>query len=505
MASSEQPVLILGAGINGAALARELVLNRVSVTLVDIGDICSGTSAYSSRLIHGGLRYLEYGEFDLVRESLEERNRLLRLAPQFVRPLRLFIPVSNRWGGWATQATRFLGLPARSASNRGRGLYVVRAGLWMYDRYARGSSLPPQSLHVPGDAGVPNITSSDVRWLCSYSDAQIQQPERFVVALLRDAAEIASQYGVAFQVVTYHEAIRRGDQIGLHSVARRENEPETTLTPAAIVNATGAWVDETLRRLHLPSGQLVGGTKGSHFVTFNARLRTALRGGGIYTEAEDGRPIFILPFGEGSLIGTTDLPFQGDPANAVASDLELDYLVAAVNRNFLDAKLSRADIALHYSGVRPLPRVAAGATAAITRRHLWRWHPESKVPMVSLIGGKLTTCRAFAEQTVQELLPKMGREVQTTTRERPLLDEPLPSDLRSAARHAIRQQWATTLSDLVERRLMLLFEPSLSVSMLQQLAAVLVNEQRLASDKVAAEIERFRTRLLQHFGRRLDS
>jgi glycerol-3-phosphate dehydrogenase len=130
--ADERHVLILGAGINGAALARELVLNGVPVVVVDSADLCSGASAYSSRLIHGGLRYLEYGEFDLVRESLAERNRLLRLAPQFVRPLRLFIPATNRFGGAATQVARFLGHWGGKPSPGGRGLYVVRAGLWMY-------------------------------------------------------------------------------------------------------------------------------------------------------------------------------------------------------------------------------------------------------------------------------------------------------------------------------------------------------------------------------------
>jgi len=513
----DRPVLILGAGINGAALARELALNRVPVVVIDTGDIAGGTTAYSSRLIHGGLRYLEYGEFDLVRESLDERNRLLQLAPDFVRPLRLFIPVTNRFGGWSTQAARFLGLPGGTTPSKGRGLYVVRAGLWMYDRYARDDLLPRQSLHRPGDPdGVPLVTSPEVRWLCAYSDAQIPYAERFVVALLQDAQEIAKQKKTAFAVHTYCEAVRFGDEIGIRPIgpARGAGEFAATVTPWAIVNATGAWVDDTLHRLKVPSDQLIGGTKGSHFVTFHARLRTALRGGGIYTEAADGRPIFILPLGEGVLIGTTDIPFAGDPASAVATDVELDYLVAAVQHIFPDLGVTRDDIALHYSGVRPLPKVAAGMPAGITRRHLWRWHRESKVPMLSLIGGKLTTCRAFAEQTVAELMPKLGRKVEATSRDRPVGVPALAGaneDRRKpglqlspeAVRRAIRQQWARTLGDLVERRLMLLFEPQLSLGTLQSLAEVLVEEKQLAASDVPHEIEHYRQRLAQHFGRRL--
>src|SRR5437764_8062475 len=128
-----QPVLILGAGINGAAIARELVLNGVPVHVVDQADIASGTTAYSSRLIHGGLRYLEYGEFDLVRESLTERQRLLKLAPRFVSPLQLFIPVRNRFGGLVSSARRFLHLEGKSPTAKSRGLCLARMGLWLYD------------------------------------------------------------------------------------------------------------------------------------------------------------------------------------------------------------------------------------------------------------------------------------------------------------------------------------------------------------------------------------
>lgn len=501
--ATESPVLILGAGINGAALARELVLNRVPVVVVDTADIGSGTSAYSSRLIHGGLRYLEYGEFELVRESLEERGRLLRLAPQFVQPLRLFIPVTNRWGGLLTQAARFLGMPGGAASSQGRGLYVVRAGLGMYDLFAQDRVLPRHSLHAPGESGVPNITSPEVRWLCAYSDAQIPHAERFVAALLQDAAFIARDHGVSFDVFTYHEAVRAGETVGVRPVGTTGEDFAATFAPAAIVNATGAWVDDTLRRLQVVSDTLMGGTKGSHFVTFHPRLRRELRGGGIYTEASDGRPIFVLPFGEGALVGTTDLPFHGDPATAVATEEELAYLLAAVNRLFPELKLNRGDIALHYAGVRPLPRVAAGVPAGITRRHLWRWHTGSKMPMISLIGGKLTTCRAFAEQTARELLPKLGRTMEATSRQRPIRSDNAPANLAEAARKAIRYQWATKLSDLIERRLMLIFNRDFSLAVLRELAEVLVAEKRLAPTDVAAEVTRCRDRLLHHFGRRL--
>src|SRR5579859_7583382 len=139
MPVERRPVLILGAGINGAALARELLLGGISVVVVDTGDLAGGATAYSSRLIHGGLRYLEYGEFDLVRESLAERTRLLRQAPHLVRPLKLYIPISNRLGGLRKSVGRFFGWNAPGTTRPGppRGLWLVRAGLSLYDRYAR--------------------------------------------------------------------------------------------------------------------------------------------------------------------------------------------------------------------------------------------------------------------------------------------------------------------------------------------------------------------------------
>ena len=183
MAASDQPVLILGAGINGAAIVRELALNGVSVCLVDTADLAFGATAYASRLIHGGLRYLEYGEFDLVRESLAERTRLLRLAPQFVRPLRLFIPIENRFGGLWRSAERFLfkggrgnraARPSRFAESR--GLYLVQMGFRMYDTYARDPELPKHATHRRTQEDAIEVNAK-YHWLCSYYDAQIRFPE----------------------------------------------------------------------------------------------------------------------------------------------------------------------------------------------------------------------------------------------------------------------------------------------------------------------------------------
>ncbi|MBC7852376.1 MAG: FAD-dependent oxidoreductase, partial [Pirellulaceae bacterium] len=406
--SLDRPILILGGGINGAAAARELTLNGFSVVLVDQADLASGATAYSSRLIHGGLRYLEYGELSLVRESLAERTRLLQLAPDFVRPLRLFIPVKNQLGGLWRSATKFLGMRG-GGKPEPRGLTLVRTGLWMYDTYAQDKTLPLRSIHKLGEAGVPPVDANAAAWLAAYSDAQIPFPERFVVALLRDAQKAADENGCTLRVMTYHRAWLDDGIIHIAPVTQSIKEPPVlSFQPAAIINATGVWVDETLQRLPVTSRRLMGGSKGSHFFTWHPQLKEMLGGNGIYTEAADGRPVFLLPLAEGTLVGTTDASFSGDPATAMATDEELDYLVAVVRGIFPAAGVARHDIAWHYSGIRPLPYVDAQSTAAITRRHQLVWNESSPIPLLSLIGGKLTTCRSLAEETAAAVLVRLG-------------------------------------------------------------------------------------------------
>jgi glycerol-3-phosphate dehydrogenase len=505
-----QPIVILGGGINGSALARELVLNGCDVWLVDTADLAGGATAYSSRLIHGGLRYLEFAEFSLVRESLHERGRLLRLAPHLVQPLRLFIPVQNRWGGITAAAGKFLGVPFRASKSSPRGLRVVQAGLWLYDRFAKEDDLPPRSLHRPTAAGVPGVNRQLARWLWAYSDAQINYPERMVIDFLVDARRLATESGVDFRVFTYSQASLVGKTLEIRPATDPTAEPIAACQPAAVVNATGAWVDETLARLPVRSPRLMGGTKGSHFVTFAPRLAEMLAGQGIYTEASDGRPVFVLPFLQGTLVGTTDIPFVGDPAAAVATEPEIEYLLAAVNDVLPEAKLARDEVALHCCGVRPLPYVDAKSTSAITRRHQLVWNEEADVPLVSLVGGKLTTCRSLAEEAAAAIGQRLGREVKTTTRERAIPRTPVddmlvtePSCWESAARWAAEHEWVTTLDDLVERRLMLHFSPDLSRRRLEELAELLMAAGRLEPGEREPAIARCASRLADHFGRQL--
>ena len=561
-------VLILGGGIHGAALARELVLNGIPVVLADTGDLAAGATSKSSRLIHGGLRYLEYGDVRLVRESLLERGRLLKLAPQFVRPLRLFVPTERRWSGLLRSALGFFKLArtrfgrrlmGRAERRAPRGYWPVRLGLWMYDLFSWGDGLPKSRGMTAANLGdrsndamelIPDLGTSRYRWLCAYSDAQMVYPERCVIALLADATDIARETNVSLKIVP-HATIRwQGATIQVTSAG---TSSAISVAPLMVINCSGAWGDLTLTEIDAGTTPLFAGTKGSHFVTRHPGLKSALQGQGVYAETGDRRLAFILPFADAVLVGTTDEEWSGDPDAAVASDAELNYLLEVVNGT-LGLKLSRADIESHYSGVRPLPRTTDTSHAAISRDHAIAEHNLHGVPILTLVGGKLTTFRSVAEQITDHVLTRLKRPRTGSTVQRVLLGgEGFPRDAtawpalwqqwavefqasyaevaglwplfgmrtreilahggsdrqwiadsvlsRSTVCWVIENEWVTELDDLIERRLMLIFAPRLSLATLHDLAECLVKTGRLSRERSQAAVEATAERLCRHYGR----
>jgi glycerol-3-phosphate dehydrogenase len=568
--AAETTIVVLGAGINGAAIARELTLSGVGVIVVDGNDIAAGATAWSTRLIHGGLRYLEYGEIGLVRESLAERNRLVRLAPHLVRRLPFYLPVQGRWGGLWAAAARLVGCESLARvwqGRRGRGSWTVGIGLSLYDLLAAGEGWPRHRMVRAGRAGMPQIDARSFPFAGLYDDAQLLFPERFTVELLVDARGIAAAAGTRFEVGTHREV-----QFGRDGLLRIGPSPAgggpLEVRPDAVVNATGAWVDRTLESLVAGAAggvgrRLMGGTKGSHLVVSCPPLRAALAGYGVYGEAADGRPVFVLPFGpELVLVGTTDIPFSGDPADARADEAEIGYLLAAVARLFPAVALRRDHVQQHYCGVRPLPFVSGDgrSPAGVTRRHLVVRHDDATVPLWSIVGGKLTTCRSLAETTAATVLGTLGLPVRGTSRERPLpgsCDEAsreaavracrtlaeqagvpradaaavaeqtvglfgaraaavwqerrgagalgrlirgvgLP---RAAVGFCVREEWAITLDDLIERRLMLSLHERLSREAITDVAESLSAAGGLSPDRVAAAVEGCVARLEERYGR----
>ncbi len=510
-------VLVVGAGINGASVARELTLNGISVIVVDANDIAFGATSRSSRLIHGGLRYLERGDFALVRESLRERAILLKTAPQFVRPLRLRIPVRRRFGGLVWSVLTFLGWDRACLGRfwlhcfpnaRERGLWLIRLGLWMYDRLANSPPLPPgEGGRRPGEG--QSMFDSRYQFSCEYFDAQILSPERFTLALLDDARQLAQERSLTFNVHTHTLAEFHDHDVRL--IDRLGRNAPITVRPDVIINATGAWGDATLADWRISSPRLFGGTKGSHFVTANRELRATLDDGGLYAEASDGRMVFVLPLGdEQTLIGTTDEPFDARPETAVAEPREIDYLIDLVNEVVPSARLTREDVVMSYSGVRPLPFGRADSPSSIPRGHWIEENSRGPLPILTLIGGKLTTCRALGEEVADRVLSRLRLPRVASSRERPIPEPRGLVDVTRSVREGdlgldvirdiLRHEWVRTLSDLVERRGLLIFDSRLDPPRLRELATLLADAGVIPFDQIDAEVAATVTRLRQSYG-----
>ncbi|WGD30090.1 glycerol-3-phosphate dehydrogenase/oxidase [Ancylobacter sp. WKF20] len=402
-------VLIIGAGINGVGVFRDLALQGVPSLLVDMGDICSATSAASSRLIHGGLRYLEIGEFSLVRESVEERNRLLLDAPHLVRPIRVRVPIADQFSGALASIGRFFGWIQTPGP---KGALVVALGLRLYDLFNRRDQTMPNHRMVPRRefrAEMPALAPA-TRYVAEYYDARLTAPERLGIELVAQAE--AACPGAA--AATYlRVAGREGGQVELEDVLSGER---FSVTPRLVVNCAGARVDEVDGRFGIGE-RLIGGTKGSHLVLRNRALVESLAGCMIYFETPDHRICLAYPLDDNhALVGTTDLRTD-DPGDTVCSDAEIDYLFEVMALVMPSMRLAREEIVHTYAGIRPLP-ASEGVAGAISRDHSIRVFPPEAgrpFPVLSLVGGKWTTFRACAEQIADQVLEHLGRPRQRGT------------------------------------------------------------------------------------------
>ena len=465
-------LIVVGGGINGAGIARDAALRGLSVLLLEQHDYGWGTTWRSTKLIHGGLRYLEHREFRLVFEGLRERAVLLRTAPHLVRPLPFLLPVFR--GG------RY-------------GRHTVRAGLALYDLLSVGSPLPGhRALSAEQVRALePAIRHEGLTGGFSYYDAQAVFPERLCLENVlgaRDAGALAFNH----VAVTGLCSNRRGGPVAGVRARDAETGADLEFRGRVVVNAGGPWADRLLRQTG--SGEtLLGGTKGSHIVVDfgGAGPRHA-----IYAEAgADGRPFFIIPWRGFHLIGTTDLRFDGDPAAVMPEEHEVEYLCRETRRVLGGLPLNDEHVLYAFAGVRPLPRHAGrgGREGAITRRHFIRRHDSTgHAGLLSIIGGKLTSYRHLAEETVDLVCKLLGRAPgHSTTAARPLVpgappdtDNPLNSrlasiyggraeavmalarvdhalaaplcphgaDIAAQVVHAVRREGARTVADVLLRR-----------------------------------------------------
>src|SRR5438105_5184268 len=371
-------VVIIGGGINGVAIARECARAGKRTLLIEQHDFAAGTTSRSTRIIHGGLRYLEHGEIGMVHESLRERQRLLRERPHLVHPVHFLLALN--------QGSR-------------RSALSIRIGLWLYRQLGGrrlGADLNKMDQHK-----LERLLDAGRRWsVFSFEDAQCEFPERLVAEWLVEAIEAGATARNHTQVLAVDVRHGRASAVLIRD---RLSGKEERVEANWIVNATGPWADRVCQRSRIDTGtSMVGGVRGSHIVL--PRFAGA-PDAAVYTEAVDTRPIFVIPWNEQVLVGTTEVPDSGDPSKTQPSPDEVEYLLRSLVQLFPRAKLSSRDIRYSYSGIRPLPFSPKAKPSAVTRRHYLHDHSDDAAAhMISVIGGKLTT----AAQLARECADKIG-------------------------------------------------------------------------------------------------
>ncbi len=411
----EVSVLIIGGGINGIGTFRDLALQGVDVLLVEMNDFCSGASAGSSHMVHGGLRYLENGEFRLVREALTERNRLLQNAPHYVKPLPTTIPIFTAMSGILNAPLKFLQLRDKPSA---RGAIVIKLGLMMYDLFTMGQQTLPRHRFFGKEESLvrrpelnPNIIAT-----ATYYDAWMPYPERIALEIILDAeAESPNQA----RALNYVKAVSAGhDTVVLRDQLTGK---EYAVKPKIVINAAGPWIDfanETLNR----GSRFIGGTKGSHLIVDHPELFAATQGHEMFFENADGRICLFFPLEDRVLIGTTDIRID-NPDEAICTEDEVDYMLEMVKLVFPNIHVDRSHIVYRFSGVRPLPSSAASTTGQISRDHsinAIEAGARGAYPVLSLVGGKWTTFRAFSEKVTDDILGRLGKKRVSSTLKLPI-------------------------------------------------------------------------------------
>ncbi len=374
---------VVGGGINGAGIARDAAGRGLSVLLVEAEDLAGATSSASSKLIHGGLRYLENYKFKMVREALRERETLLNIAPNIVYPAKCIL--------------------LQDESQRPK--WLVRLGLWLYDNIGGKSSLPRTKVVDLGEDGLYAAPLSDnIKHALVYSDCVVDDT-RLVIANIVDAA------GRGAKILPYTICDHLSISDGLWCVSLRDVRCGDTIKISAsmVVNATGPWVAKFLDNMgvgdsdpDLPKVRLV---KGSHII-----LPRQYKGEHIYVlQQPDKRIVFVMPYqGEYTLVGTTEEDYEGDPRDVRISDMEMTYLCEAVNNAF-SKKITPSDALFTFSGVRPLLDDGKENSSLVTREYMIYHHKRFDPPLLSVFGGKLTTYRALGERVVDMLMQLSGR------------------------------------------------------------------------------------------------
>lgn len=543
-------VLVIGGGINGIAAFRDLALQGLRIVLVDKDDYCSGASGALSRMVHGGLRYMETGEFKLVRESLTERNRLLRNAPHYVSPLPTTVPLFDYSSGLTSALQRFLGLTEKPSR---RGAVLVKFGLSLYDMFTReASGMPRHSFAGKSETfrRWPNL-NPDVRCTGTYYDAQITYPERLGLELIEDV-HASCPDAIALNYMSFDGLADGG------SVILRDQVFDCTVTvrPKLVVNAGGAWTDLTNERLSKEFPRLIGGTKGSHLIVDNPELYEELGDNMIYYENQEGRVCILFRYFDRVLIGSTDIRVE-TPERVYCTDSEVAYILESVGFVFPSIKVKKEHIVYTFAGVRPLPYSDGETTGRISRDHFIHAldsTEERPFPVLCLIGGKWTTFRAFGEIVADDVLKRLGRYRTADTKNLAIgggrdypaddqVDEVLSALVREAGvsrhrakklwvrygtrafgvaktlaaegdtplstitdysqqelAHVIRHEDVVTLADLLIRRTYLAITGRITEELVAEILPLMAKEKAWTSEQASNEYEKLRLLLTERHG-----
>ncbi|AOF93575.1 glycerol-3-phosphate dehydrogenase/oxidase [Sinorhizobium sp. RAC02] len=546
--SPKVDVCVLGGGINGLSVFRELALQGVNVLLVEKDDYCSGASAALSRMVHGGLRYLENGEFSLVQESLVERDRLLRNAPHYVAPLPTTVPIFDIFSGLANGIVRFLGLTRRPSR---RGAIAIKTGLGIYDFLTRKRALMPKHQFRGRKATLEKWPALNpaIRNSATYYDAWVSHPERIGIELLRDGLS-AGSYAKALNYATVEQ---RG--AGEFLLCDGVSGETLSIQPRLVINATGGWIDIANGALFPEDARpapLMGGTKGSHLIIDNAALRDMLDGHMIYYENEDGRICILFPYLGKVLVGSTDIRVD-DPGTVRCEADERDYILQSLAFVLPGVKIRPEEIVFQFAGVRPLPASKDSFTGRIPRDHFCTVleGQNGGPPVLCMIGGKWTTFRSFGEMAADMALERLGLSRRVDTAERTIgggrafpkdrsgwtrdlaastgvsaeraaslferygtdaddvarfiaaaPDHPLPHEGYSAREliHLIRSEAVEHLDDLLTRRTTLAIAGELSLAMVDAALGVLAAEKGWPAPRKIEERTRFLTLMRERHG-----
>lgn len=398
-------VLVVGGGINGAGIAAEASERGLKVLLCEQHDLASATSSASSKLIHGGLRYLEHYEFRLVKEALAEREVLLRKAPHLVWPLEFILPHSPQL----------------------RSKLLIRVGLFLYDHLSTRSRIPASKIVSLKEDGITQMkfTKGFSYYDCSVDDSRL---------VITNALAVKRQGG---EVVTHTKCIAAKAESDYWSVTLKNSNTDSlyTVQAKALVNASGPWAESFIRtQLKLKSPRSIRLVKGSHIIV----PRLYSQDHAYILQNSDQRIVFVIPYLKNfSLIGTTDEPYEGDPMQAEISDQEVRYLLKCVNAYF-HKTVSKSEIVSHYAGVRPLCEDEySNNPSAMSRDYTLEIQEVNSRPLLTVFGGKITTYRKSARAAIEKLSPYFP-----TINSCPIADRPLPGgDFQQS-------NWCKLLSDL---------------------------------------------------------